>query len=449
MRLQARWGAGAHRLPAAAAAAASAALPPSAFATGGSLLLRRKAHQRSSGRQLAVCPEARDGKKRRKPQQGGSRDGGSSSDEELLAPARPPPRVDPTNGISPKHQIRWAKLWKDSERQASQGFRQRTPAKAFRQESLDPEEHRRQREEAERIAEEARKRKSDMINLSTMFQTTVSSPGEQPLGVTLIDGYNLLHRWAARQSGVAEWIELARANTPGMLHEAREWLLAQLDVYSALRGMYIHVVYDAMNVGYSSQYNTSGMIVSFRGKETADSYILRQARQYSEQGIQKVCIVSDDLEVALLGPDVVPRLPGQAVFSTSCGALIQLVEEGQGEVLSEADRMEPLRAGKSHLHFSPFTRINVRSKAHNGVARLGGSGGSGGDGAVPGRGIGNLASLRQQLAEREQEAARAAEAQRRQERERERQQRLTKAEQQANQAQQQQAQQQRKQPPMG
>lgn len=166
--------------------------------------------------------------------------------------------------------------------------------------------------------------------------------------------------------------------------------------------------------------------VSFRGKETADSYILRQARQYSEQGIQKVggvermgvvcfatavltapvqraghseggwrcfeqlcpsrrqregqlegalgkvgaagspgmhsveqrwqgrhfattarricrclrcraerpaylrgtalqvCIVSDDLEVALLGPDVMPRFPGQAVFSTSCGALIQV-----------------------------------------------------------------------------------------------------------------------------
>ena len=34
--------------------------------------------------------------------------------------------------------------------------------------------------------------------------------------------------------------------------------------------------------------------------------------------------MSDDLEVALLGPDVVPRFPGQAVFSTSCGALIQV-----------------------------------------------------------------------------------------------------------------------------
>lgn len=52
----------------------------------------------------------------------------------------------------------------------------------------------RQREEAERIAEEARKRQSDMVSLQTMFQTTVSSPGEQPLGVTLIDGYNLMHR---------------------------------------------------------------------------------------------------------------------------------------------------------------------------------------------------------------------------------------------------------------
>lgn len=53
---------------------------------------------------------------------------------------------------------------------------------------------RRQREEAERIAEEARKRKSDMVSLQAMFHTTVASPGEQPLGVTLIDGYNLLYR---------------------------------------------------------------------------------------------------------------------------------------------------------------------------------------------------------------------------------------------------------------
>lgn len=40
--------------------------------------------------------------------------------------------------------------------------------------------------------------------------------------------------------------------------------------------------------------------------------------------IAQVCIVSDDLEIAMLGPDVVPRFPGQAVFSTSCGALIQV-----------------------------------------------------------------------------------------------------------------------------
>lgn len=38
---------------------------------------------------------------------------------------------------------RWAKLYKDYTRQASQGFRQKTLAKSFRQETLDPEEHRR------------------------------------------------------------------------------------------------------------------------------------------------------------------------------------------------------------------------------------------------------------------------------------------------------------------
>ena len=137
----------------------------------------------------------------------------------------------------------------------------------------------------------------------------------------------------------------------------------------------------------------------------------------------------------------VPRAAGQPCDAPPPSPALQLVEEGQGEVLMEADRMEPLRSGKSHLHFSPFTRINVRSKAHNGMARRGASGsgsGSGSRGAPPGRGIGNLASLRQQLAEKEMEAARAAEEQRRQERARQRQQRQLQAlEQQAQQAQQQ------------
>lgn len=34
-------------------------------------------------------------------------------------------------------------MYKDYTRQASQGFRQKTLTKSFRQESLDPEEHRR------------------------------------------------------------------------------------------------------------------------------------------------------------------------------------------------------------------------------------------------------------------------------------------------------------------
>ena len=33
-----------------------------------------------------------------------------------------------------------------------------------------------------------------MVTLQQMFGTVVASPSEQPLGVTLIDGYNLLYR---------------------------------------------------------------------------------------------------------------------------------------------------------------------------------------------------------------------------------------------------------------
>lgn len=38
-------------------------------------------------------------------------------------------------------------------------------------------------------------------------------------------------QWAERDSCVAEYMDLARADTPGMLNEAREWLLMQLDLY--------------------------------------------------------------------------------------------------------------------------------------------------------------------------------------------------------------------------
>lgn len=50
----------------------------------------------------------------------------------------------------------------------------------------------RQREEAERVAAELSRQQSDMVTLQAMFRTTAAAPGEQPQGVTLIDGYNLM-----------------------------------------------------------------------------------------------------------------------------------------------------------------------------------------------------------------------------------------------------------------
>ena len=52
----------------------------------------------------------------------------------------------------------------------------------------------RQRQEQERIAEEAAKQKSGIVTLQGMFRTNISAPGEQPTGVVLVDGYNLLFR---------------------------------------------------------------------------------------------------------------------------------------------------------------------------------------------------------------------------------------------------------------
>lgn len=50
----------------------------------------------------------------------------------------------------------------------------------------------RQREEQEAADREAARYKSDRITLQSMFNTTITAPGEQPTGVTLVDGYNLL-----------------------------------------------------------------------------------------------------------------------------------------------------------------------------------------------------------------------------------------------------------------
>ena len=38
---------------------------------------------------------------------------------------------------------------------------------------------------------------SELAQLEVMFDTKLDAPGEQPVGVTMIDGYNLMHRVSA------------------------------------------------------------------------------------------------------------------------------------------------------------------------------------------------------------------------------------------------------------
>lgn len=57
---------------------------------------------------------------------------------------------------------------------------------------------RRLREERERLAAEAARQQSQLLTLQSMFKTGVSGPGEQPTGVTLVDGYNMLHMASGR-----------------------------------------------------------------------------------------------------------------------------------------------------------------------------------------------------------------------------------------------------------
>lgn len=64
--------------------------------------------------------------------------------------------------------------------------------------------HRRQREERERLQEELRRQKSDRLTLCSMFGTNISAPGEQPTGVTLVDGYNVLYK--VRRYGMERYI---------------------------------------------------------------------------------------------------------------------------------------------------------------------------------------------------------------------------------------------------
>ena len=48
--------------------------------------------------------------------------------------------------------------------------------------------------ERQRLEEEAARHKSEIVQLEDMFGTSLHAPGEQPVGVTMIDGYNLMHR---------------------------------------------------------------------------------------------------------------------------------------------------------------------------------------------------------------------------------------------------------------
>jgi hypothetical protein len=69
--------------------------------------------------------------------------------------------------------------------------------------------NRRQRQEQERIAEEAAKQRSGIVTLQGMFRTNISAPGEQPTGVVLVDGYNLLFRvggGAGVECSLAGWL---------------------------------------------------------------------------------------------------------------------------------------------------------------------------------------------------------------------------------------------------
>lgn len=252
-----------------------------------SLKTRTQLHNKRAVR-IVVVAAARDGKKRRKP---ASKTGGGSSSSDEARSLRPwlpdfhvaacvcrtitsdsgcsvvlfwlqeagspqpqppaPRRVDPNINIPVRRQQMWARLVKEQMRAEDPSvFRPKNPARAFRKETLDSEEHRRcgaprtnpsdilpgsyalaacvslarphtylrctdaspsshvrrRSEQQEQQAEEARRYKSETGTLAQMFNTSVSAPGERPLGVTLVDGYNMLY---SVRGGLPVWLHRA------------------------------------------------------------------------------------------------------------------------------------------------------------------------------------------------------------------------------------------------
>ncbi|KAI3426967.1 hypothetical protein D9Q98_006911 [Chlorella vulgaris] len=286
---------------------------------------RRLADSLTTARQLRLLVDARDGKRRRK------KNAAESSEPKPPSTQPSPRRVNPDSIVSVTTQLGWVKSLKEYNRQQAPGYRKPPVPQAFRKETLDEEEYRRQREEQEAADREAARYKSDRITLQSMFNTTITAPGEQPTGVTLVDGYNLLFSMRRHSKRLEELLSAAETKQGGgHLEAAREYLLRGLDSYSGQEGMYVHVVLDAMRAGFCSEHNKLGMIVTFTSTMEADSMIMLKAQQYINQGVTKVVIVSNDRELTELGTgNITLRRPEQRVVACSCHTLAKLMHASQ------------------------------------------------------------------------------------------------------------------------
>ncbi|PSC75493.1 PIN domain containing [Micractinium conductrix] len=344
---------------AAVAAAAPAAGPQlsSASSHAGSpgALWQQRRHRPSElqRRCLVVEVNARDGKQRRKPQPRDGDGSSSGSDEDMQQRSQPARRVDQHNGMPVKLQIDLSKKWKKYEREQSAGYRKPPVPQAYRKDTLDTVEFKQARAAAEAAAAEAARQKSELVTLQQMFGSAAAdrqSLTAQPLGVTLVDGHNFLNKWAADSARVADL--MCGDGVEGGLEGAREYLMRQLDVYGIAQGMFVHVVYDAMTQGQDSQASQWGMLVSFASKDEADTVIKELAQEYANKGVSKVCIVTDDSELAnlRLAAIVRPDPKRQMVCAASCASLIKLIaashKQVEGQLEAPAQRLRHEKAGK-------------------------------------------------------------------------------------------------------
>ncbi|KAL3699646.1 hypothetical protein R1sor_017668 [Riccia sorocarpa] len=177
----------------------------------------------------------------------------------------PPPRRIMSNV---KQNLQWLKIVKEYQKKASSSSPK--PATSYRKKKVEKTD----------IPEE-------MMNYEdpTMKLYYTSSGFEIASPVLLVDGYNMCGYWP----------KLKKHFSKGDLETARQKLLDELITFSAIKGVKVVVVFDAMLSGLTTRKETLQNIdVVYTVDSNADSWIEKEVGMLLADGCPKVWVVSSD-----------------------------------------------------------------------------------------------------------------------------------------------------------